>query len=966
MHSGREDGELSDGDGGRHPPLPVKVNGGPPPTSSVQHNGHGNNATTQKQESHPTFLDKLHQDRESARQFIKLLHSHNIPYRTLADEKLDAELLRGLYQSVNLPSEPAPILPPKPNNTASSAPAVTSPQHKVVPALKTSSIPAPSTKSIVSPTAPGDRKDYIARLQAAKAAKQAGSSKPMSPAQHPLPPKPNTPQPVTTPTAKPPVTDEQRARNTELIKQRLEAIKAKQKAPSGVSNGAVQRGEQTQAAEQAPSSVTSPTTQNYAPTFSGIPGLFMNNTPASSTAALAASQPSPSVSQKLPISKAEVSTSRESTTPYTRPLGQSTQDDDSMIIEVSEDESNGSDMDIEDDQPAPQTVQTPRRNLLHFAHYAGSAAPATPADSTSGVQTPSTLAREKELVDKEKQLVAMRETLKKKLAEKRERDRLASAAVASSPSVQKPSTPVLHPQGQTPSKLPTPMMDSSSVSPRSVDPARSSTPGGKGTAQSRRAEIQSRLPTLDAEIASNTSRMAELTKELEKLTALNNRIAKDKEQLTKELESLGVDTEGMSHAQLRAKKDEIEREQSPAPNVSPENADRAPQSAGIAPPQTVQTSFENASSSGRGIAKTGLPGLQSASNQHPQGHVTLPGLEHITPQAQPQSATNHLGPSQGSGMMSSINGTIQTAEEQLRHEQDTNVAQPPSGVQGVTKDGTGAANADSPTDSSDRDMDEDFYSTHPPFEKESVIPSAGPTADTNGAQSVTQSAATPSPSEGETEMSVSEGEGGKEEEEEEYEPEYEPEEPTVAENMSAEQTQKVQPEVAPSASTSHVSAEGEEAYEPPTADQDMTDAPNEEVATQDSGAQAGQAEPEDGAMDIATSSDESSDDSDSDDESDSGSEVEDTISGHNFPHQDTNIADDLAPELQSRTTVAVAAQPVCCLISHKTLLNYNRYLSPRNRTSRLRSSRTKARFACSNHIAITHTLPKTYLEVSCR
>jgi hypothetical protein len=64
-------------------------------------------------------------------------------------------------------------------------------------------------------------------------------------------------------------------------------------------------------------------------------------------------------------------------------------------------------------------------------------------------------------------------------------------------------------------------------------------------------------------------------------------------------------------------------------------------------------------------------------------------------------------------------------------------------------------------------------------------------------------------------------------------------------------------------------------------------------------------------MDIATSSDESSDDSESDDESTPEPDIE-TISAKNPSHQDAEMADDLAPELQRPevTSTATAGEPV--------------------------------------------------------
>ncbi|KAG9377238.1 hypothetical protein A1F94_011641 [Pyrenophora tritici-repentis] len=406
MDSDKEDGELSEAD------VASKL-----PKAAVQ--------DAPPRESLPTPQEQLRQDREAAKQFIKLLHSNNVPYRTLAEEQLDPELLRGLYQSLNLPSEPAPILPPKPQSAASNAPAVkpvAPAQQNKLPAVKTNVVLAPSAKAVASPTTPVDRKDYVKRLQAAKAAaKQAGSAKPISPSQHTLPAKPitpapttTTPQPAATPTAKPPVTDEQRARNTELIKQRLEAIKARQKPTGTVNNNAAPPAipstpiGQTQTTQAAATPTAASTGQNHTPSFSGIPGLFMNTPPVHDAPVAITSRPAASAPQTRPApDTTKASIPQAPVTPHNRSIGQSQydqQDDESMIIEVSEDESNGSDMDIEDDQPALKSVQTPHRPMGSLPSRAASAIPAPSTVGTPGAQTPSTVAREKELVDKEKQL----------------------------------------------------------------------------------------------------------------------------------------------------------------------------------------------------------------------------------------------------------------------------------------------------------------------------------------------------------------------------------------------------------------------------------------------------------------------------------------------------------------------------------------------------------------------------------
>ncbi|KAF1833605.1 hypothetical protein BDW02DRAFT_580226 [Decorospora gaudefroyi] len=967
MDSDREDGELSEGDVSSQPPT-AKSNGRaqfePSPrsvpqashTSAPAQNGHTPHRPPASQpapketpleapqrDASPTPLERVQKDREDAKQFIKLLHSHNIPYRALANEKLDMELLRGLYQSVNLPSEPAPILPPKPNGT-STAPAVQPalPAHGLPPkppaAVKTDINAAPSTKPAASPTAPGDRKNYIARLQAAKAAKQAGLAKPSPPQQTPpaksITPAPatKTPQPATTPNAKAPVTDEQRARNTELIKQRLEAIKAKQKLSGTASNGAVpaqQTGQTPGPPEQttrpAPSGTNTPTNQGYMPPFSGIPGLFMSAPHISSSSASIVSQPSSSVPQKrpAPTDTAEVATPRGSVTPYTRPLGQSPhahQQDDSMIIDVSEDESNGSEMDIEMDQPAPKTAHDPRQalgNLSNFPSRAGSAMRVISAATTPGAQTPTIVAREKELVDKEKQLVAMRETLKKKLAEKkRERDNAAAAAATPLPTSNNAPTPVLPVSTDTLSKLPTtttelaPPMPVQSVN-ASADATRPNVGSGKDTKRLRRAEIESRLPTLDAEIASNASRMAQLTKEMEQLTAQNEKIAKDKKQLTVELESLGVDTEGMSHAELRAKKNEIEREQSPEPQTSSHRADNAPQPLTNGPLSAVQSSLESLSSSAveneRAIFSTPLP----TSSQVPHSYTTIPGLGRGTSEPRPPVAGDHVPTPTMNTTPTMIAPPTSTYEPQLSPQENVIQTDGPQVLPDAEEASVKVAMAPvTPGSATALDEDEDFYSPPPPAGT-NLNMNTGETGDDDAARErlLTQPAAVSSPSEegevdeeGEVEMSVSERE---DEGEEEFEPEYEPDEPAILTDVTTQEAQNAESEIPPSVPTSQVSTEDEEAYEPPDVDQEMSDFHSEAAVAQPSS--LGHIEAGDGAMDIASSSSEdSSDESDSDEESSPEPRREETISANNLPRQDTNVADDLAPELQRGITPAAA------------------------------------------------------------
>jgi hypothetical protein len=633
MDSDREDGEVSEGEIASQAPS-AKVNGrahAEPPRSVPQtkqaqpqvEEGYNPDrpAAGQMKVKEPVRkpspqppaaapVDPIQRDRDQAKQFIKLLHSHNIGYKALANESLDLDQLRGLYQSLNLPSEPAPILPPKqapvaskPSSQTSASPAVQlvskdpAQQSKPAPTVKTGVSVVPAVSSAPSPV---DRRDYIARLQAAKLAKQAGAAKPSSP-QNALPgisvpsaPVVPTTQNATTPTQRRPVTEEERARTTEMIRQRLAAMKAgkkgAKKAAKAAANGPAptaspaQKPEATQsqpqqATQQGPSATTTPVHQSYTSGLPGIPGLFMQPPPSYE-------RPTPSIPQArpTPMDSTEVSTPRGSVTPYTRPLGDSPHayHEEPMIIEVSDDESNGSDMDIDDDQaPSKSTLGPPSTGnqrqgaMPDFPSQPNSAIPGSSAVSTPGPQTPTTQARENELKRKEDQLAAMRETLKKKLAEKRAKDK--AAAAASSPAPQSASTEPNGSSAGNQSRLAHPSQTTRLEAAGSSDTMNDASELIRDVKRRRREEIASKLPSFDVELASNTNRIAQLMQEMEALKAHSEKIAVDKAQLTRELENLGVDTEGMSHDEMRAKKDEIEHEMSPEPEsevVSAPTADK--------------------------------------------------------------------------------------------------------------------------------------------------------------------------------------------------------------------------------------------------------------------------------------------------------------------------------------------------------------------------------------------------------
>ncbi|KAH9880988.1 hypothetical protein J1614_001481 [Plenodomus biglobosus] len=899
----REDGELSEGDAASRLP-PARANALPPveaaravpqitsgahveETYNPDHPAAGQTPSKSSapiealRDTPPSLEEKIQEDREAAKQFVKTLHSSGIDYRTLAQEQLDKELLQGLYQSLNLPSEPTPIAPKSKANASekpeaghhtnqSNQPVDASKTKQVAPMSKTNAA-STSTKPAVSAATRGDRTDYVARLQAARMAKQAADAKPSTPlqaSQANSSANSSTPAPAAqatqatsspAPVVKTPMTDQQRrARTTELVKQRLKELKGQPKPTVPVKNSAVAKSvtEQTvhiSTQSEPPAANPSNNRGGHAPmpAFPGIPGLFMN---AQSTSA-----PSPSIPQKriLPSDSTGASTPRGSATPYTRPLGQSPHayhdEEEAMIIHVSDDESNGSEMDLDDDDDDDdESVQKPSSGssavlpngpqdvgvLPHPGPRSGSVKPASSAVSTPGPQTPSLQAREKELVDKEKQLAAMRLTLKKKLAEKREKDRAAAAAAASvttsSPLRQQSSTFGSRPENAIPSST-----DGGTSTHAIAD-------SGRDHKRQRRAELQSQLPTLEAEIANNATRMARLSEEMNRLLAENDKITSAKKQLTKELEDLGIDTEGMSHAQLRAKKDEIERENSPEKETP---LQIAPEKSNLSSTEQIASTIEADVIESPGLPthakNTSTPLQSSAAPQEPAKSYS-PVIHDTTGLHAPQGSNQPKDPD--------VNKTATSKE-------DIDLVERRSGTPPVDE--------------------EDSYSPPPPAEMHVDVETTAEATPRIPSQPTVSVPMSPS-EEGEVEMSESS-------EEDEQETEYEPQESVIETEPALQDTQGPGTDVGRSLATSQVSTEDEEDYEPPDVDQEMPD-----VGVAQPGNWVPPVEADDGEMDMATSSSEETSDSDSDGET---SSEPDSISGSNVLPQSTDT-DHLASEWQ--------------------------------------------------------------------
>ena len=873
--SDKEDGEVSDVSDGDMAPRSQKTQPAPPrsapqparPVSRFQDTydpdrpsaGHAATKEPVRKPLQPSTATQkepadMQQRRDEAKQFVRLLNSNQIGYRALAGENLDKVLLRELYSSLNLPSEPEPIPPLGPSSSAApSAKPTSEPVSKTHP-LPAKSVPSISTKvatpAAASAPSPVDRKDYIARLQAARLAAKQPSTAKSSP--QPTPPDTiaaspvavKTPQETMTPTKKSSVTEEQKARNTEVIRQRLEQLRAKNK--------------QSLPSRPNMSGTNTSASQSQASSFGGIPGLFMN-APSNSSNGIAAPKSMPPSSHKA--SDTETSTPRGSVTPYTRPLGQSpySYQEESMIIQVSDDESNGSDMDIDDDQAPsnPPVIRQGPGNIPGLPRRPAQAETASSIMSTSGPQTPSSSARTGEMSSKEKELAAMKLTLKKKLAEqKRIREAAAAAATPKSLPPKPPS------QSFTTENTPRPQIAASPSLKRNQATSSENNNNPADRKRRRRTEIQEQLPSLDDEIANNEAEMARIAKDLERLKANNERILQDKNRLTKELEELGIDTEGMSHAELRATKQDIERAMSPDPEDAPQVA-----------ATTAQT---------------------LTNGKRPSASDVIERMTSIEDQSKTEASLPHRQTGQY-GLLPGIGQAFQAPKTTIQSHAPTSTAVvPPEPELKARNDYTATPTAvETRGSATPMDDDEDFYSPPP----ESFVDGQNETTSALAphVQVETSGEAFASMSEeGEVDMSESS----------EDEDEYEPEEPEQMQGLRDSQELHVakEPQV-PAPDTANESTDDEGVYEPPDVDEQTAYSQVDGTA----GESPAQGEVEDDAMDIASSSDEDSDESDSDSEQESSPEPE-VEQAHTTDRvqQSTNTGDGLAPELQSKPAFELA------------------------------------------------------------
>lgn len=618
-------------------------------SATISHNSRGPQPADDLSSLLNTTPNPVIWKRSAAKNFVQTLHQNNIGFATLAREGLDAKMLRSFYDEMGLPvpppSEPARVptlksaamtVAPSPAAAPVQVPAakapVAAPSAKPAPVIATSGLQSAAVKPAPSPV---DRKDYIARLQALKKSNKpsAAQSTSQEPAQLSAPPTalevpsaaPKAPAsaPLVAPAARtePPATAvtpqdapaakstsaAEAERKTALIRERLQRLKA-----AGLAKGA------TPSASSTPVSKRSPKPEPPASSpFSKIPGLFMNST----TAQVPTNSPSPvrtgaappppktflpglyaqlpvtlqpenkAAGRKRPVASDfdDVATTSSGPT-YTRPLGQSPHehDSESLIIEVSDDESDGSDMDLDDTQVEGRSAKKSSHTGLirNGAPTSWSGLPPRPGSSAlntpPGARTPG-IADNKILEEKDRTIQIMKlkiaEMERKKKEEQAHKAAAASAkqeaiirateiAADAAPQVakgQSTATPQSSPResgAQNGAQIAT-LSSQPVVVPVDIF-------GDSSQSRKRRAvEAQAAVRALDDEHKRRTERLAEIQREMEELMKWKDHYQIEKERLQKDLEEYGVDTEGMTNDEMQAEKDRIV---SQAETSDPQNA----------------------------------------------------------------------------------------------------------------------------------------------------------------------------------------------------------------------------------------------------------------------------------------------------------------------------------------------------------------------------------------------------------
>jgi hypothetical protein len=667
-------------------------------------------ATPDKPATYPNIrqssLKSTSDQREIAKDFIRVLSQHNYGFATLVNEGLDPIILSQLYEELGLEkglpaskdeldisrssvatqgasgfhstlpglsSQPDLSIHDLSQNGSRNRALTSQPEPATAPATNSdqkSSTTQSSTKLAQSEDKNADpgskRQEYIARLMAARGKKAATSdanpaaTNPLS--SQPKPPESVAPDSNALPT-QPPAKDEtnfddsaesetlalKRKAQTELARKRIEALQS-------MRNKALQQSKSEAGGSNLPG--VAPAVQPTGST-SALPGLYAPDAADVSTGTSDQEISNTGMGVSLSVSGEKRSRNDSSDsdgqsmyrpTPTKRQFGEprhSPVHHEKFVIDISDDESTDSIMDLDDSQsdrtrsalgprgmgPSIGSSQSLASKKASIARSIPSGQPSTPSGGSFLDIEDRIAALKQEIAEKEKRKLAR---------QKDSRAQTPATVQTSTATTPKPETQQERLRSRldlgtsSPHSLPTKPTAATAVSQVSPTVRRngtsSSSPAGDvGFRQRRRAEIQSGMPTIDATVASNNARLEQLRREMELLEAENQKKLAEKEKLITELEELGVDTEGIPDEDLQAKRDEVVQQLQDEERLAPETLSQttpAPASAAssVLPPINTES------------ALTGTQPAPFASNDTSASASQLARDDHGDPQISPTSA----------------------------------------------------------------------------------------------------------------------------------------------------------------------------------------------------------------------------------------------------------------------------------------------------------------------------------------
>lgn len=543
----------------------------------------------------------IQQKREAVLPFIAALHQEGFTFDEFVREGFEENLLRQVYQDLQIPIVSPPV-------SSSQIPVTETVTAKVISAAPTPSSIVPPVKESkpiipVKQAPPMSRQDYLARLQAAKN-KKAEAVQPKQPAvsaesaMSPVVKDEVAAPPVVLPAQSQSKSEEaqksatqsaamtnKQAQTTELIRKKMEALKATQRRLANNTNTSTSAAAAAQL--QPDSTPTPPTNRNplassQLATTSLIPGLRMSTSmasspqlqpqvqigPADSSVSAGSSNnstPQPAITSAAPmvrkrpvasdLNEAQAVADRH---PFKRPFGQSRKNsfDAGMIIQVSDDEDMSDDDgdELSSAKPLVKTSAVPAgqrdKNIRDLPPLRDFPQRSAAFHKQSGVftpplGTPGASSDAEELRRKELEITSLNQRIQE--YEKRKAALKAKANLAQS-------------QPQTPSQIVTPSEKIPALPAHGVTTSPAPTPATSQSKESidRRTELKAALTARNADIDNQKARILEMQKQMADMQRQYDQDMENQRKLREELESLDVNTDGMTQAEMEAKKQEID------------------------------------------------------------------------------------------------------------------------------------------------------------------------------------------------------------------------------------------------------------------------------------------------------------------------------------------------------------------------------------------------------------------------